>query len=246
MTIQKLAERAKDAEDAWARFDEAQAAREAELRRPAKHIDVMSDQEYYRIQDTISYVTELSEELQRTRKQQLECTRDLVFQLFGGDKEWSEEDVGGLGSSDEEETKKKAIAKSKEREETDEYKKNKAAKRISEGISAALVLRSHARSNPFVRDDRQQKEHLEKFPDDGPAPEMKRLHTDVPPGIGPGGGHAGSMKDSLFDFAYNLDLRPDWTPGYTEDNIEEIVEEPKTVSLMLPMFISFITKTNVF
>ena len=54
------------------------------------------------------------------------------------------------------------------------------------------------------------------------------------------------MKDSLFDFAYNLDLRPDWTPGYTEDNIEEIVEEPKTVSLMLPMFISFITKTNVF
>lgn len=242
--LYKLALKIEKLDEDWGRFNEAQAAREAEFRRPAKHIDVMSDQEYYRIQDTIEYVTERLKELQRTRKEQLECTRDLVFQLFGGDKDWTETDVNRWYEN--EEAKKKAIAESEAREKTDEYKKNKAAKRISEGISAALVLRSHARYNPFVRDERDQKEHREKFPDCGPAPDIKRLHANVPPGIGVGGSAADSKKDSLFDFAYNLGLQPGLTPGFTEDNIEEIVEEPKTVSLMLHILTSLMSETNVF
>lgn len=36
--------------EAWDRFNAAQAAREAEIRRPARHIDVVSEDEYQRIQ----------------------------------------------------------------------------------------------------------------------------------------------------------------------------------------------------
>ncbi|KAM5464739.1 hypothetical protein MauCBS54593_006832 [Microsporum audouinii] len=83
--LQKLAMKLKELDDAWNKFDDVQAKREAEIRRPAKHIDVMSDKEYDRIKDAKEYVREVLDELIYTRKDQLETTIGLVYRFFAGD-----------------------------------------------------------------------------------------------------------------------------------------------------------------
>lgn len=83
--LQKLARKLDELDSAWSRFDSVQAEREAEIRRPAKHIDVMSDKEYDRIKEAEGYVKEVFDELIHTRKMQLETTMDLVYRFFAGD-----------------------------------------------------------------------------------------------------------------------------------------------------------------
>ncbi|KAM5458447.1 hypothetical protein MaudCBS49596_000361 [Microsporum audouinii] len=92
--LQRLARKMDELDTAWSRFDSVQAEREAEIRRPAKHIDVMSDNEYNRIQDAKGYVRDRLSELINTRSRQLETTSDLVYRFFAGDD--SKEVDGGI------------------------------------------------------------------------------------------------------------------------------------------------------
>lgn len=48
---------------AWDRFNAAQAEREAEIRRPARHINVMSEEEYQRIATARSKMTSFLNDL---------------------------------------------------------------------------------------------------------------------------------------------------------------------------------------
>ncbi|KAM5441601.1 hypothetical protein MferCBS31731_003282 [Microsporum ferrugineum] len=83
--LQKLARKMDELDIAWSKFDSVQAEREAEIRRPAKHVDVMPDKEYDRIKEAEAYVREVFDELIHTRKSQFETTMDLVYRFFAGD-----------------------------------------------------------------------------------------------------------------------------------------------------------------
>ncbi|EFQ97866.1 hypothetical protein MGYG_00904 [Nannizzia gypsea CBS 118893] len=115
--LQRLSMRLNELDEQWSKFDSVQAEREAEIRRPAKHIDVMSNKEYDRIQDAKGYVQERIHELVAIRKLQLETTKDLVYRFFGGKYENYDKEIMN----------------------------------IADGISASLVLRCQARTNPFFK-----------------------------------------------------------------------------------------------
>lgn len=227
--LQKLARRSEQLDAEWSRFNEAQAAREAEIRRPAKHVDVMPDNEYQRIQDTKAYTKNRFKELKETREQQLRCTRNLVFLFFGGDEDLLERDVAEMLFNPE---AKKKTAEKEELEKTDDYKRNQAAaKRISEGISAALLMRSQARSDPFTQGERHGTEYLHTTNNFHPEVVLVTSYN--------------SEEDSLSDFAYQLGFRRNQTPGFIKGTTTEIVREPRTVSIMSHTLISFITKTYI-
>lgn len=61
MQIENLAIKGAEIEQAWERFDAAQAKIENEIRRPAQKIDVMSDEEYYRIEGAKTMIRNLAE-----------------------------------------------------------------------------------------------------------------------------------------------------------------------------------------
>ena len=48
--LEKLSRQLNELEDAWKKFDSEQTKREAEIRRPAKKINVISNEEWDRIQ----------------------------------------------------------------------------------------------------------------------------------------------------------------------------------------------------